>query len=287
MTNHDAPRTEADRKAAVLRHKSNPDNRINTHRSGVWRRLTMGCAMPLICLLIAAIGMISLGMIMSLSKADHSQIVISDAPLIVPLLDFGGPISKTPTKPEGGVAGTMDVGHSCTDACRLGYFPPDGTGDFSYFPETDIPPLSNWEAMAIRWGVGDDHVVAVRAVVETTGVAGAFLLAVGKLESHNQHYTPGGAVKRGDGGRAIGWGQVHRSPWQKWAAGELDREIDLDVLEDNVLVAAMILQRGGYDAADEATWEPAAAYYNTGKHLKSTSYSRAVMKQYAMIKDGE
>jgi len=154
-------------------------------------------------------------------------------------------------------------------------------------PQPDTPPIPVWESAAYSMGVGDDHVVAVRAVVETTGVAGAFLLAVGKLESHNQHYTPGGAVKRGDGGRAIGWGQVHRSPWQKWAAGELDREIDLDVLEDNVLVAAMILQRGGYDAADEATWEPAAAYYNTGKHLKSTSYSRAVMKQYAMIKDGE
>ena len=285
MTNHDAPRTEADRKAAVLRHKSNPDNRINTHRSGVWRRLTMGCAMPLICLLIAAIGMISLGMIMSLSKADHSQIVISDAPLIVPLLDFGGPISKTPTKPEGGVAGTMDVGHSCTDACRLGYFPPDGTGDFSYFPETDIPPLSNWEAMAIRWGVGDDHVVAVRAANESTGVAGAFLLAVIMTESGGNHYRENGTVKRGKSGE-IGAFQI-MPPWKARLKRLYDLDVDLFDLNDNALACAHILMHSGYEPDDEATWGPALSKYNTGQDLNSTRYSREVLRVLAEIEEAE
>jgi hypothetical protein len=154
-------------------------------------------------------------------------------------------------------------------------------------PETDIPPLPTWEASAQYRGVGDDHIDAIRAAYESKGVAGAFLLAIGELESHNQHHTPGGSVKRGDGGRAIGWGQVHRSPWQKWAADGLEREVDLDDLEDNVLVAAMILLRGGYDPDDPETYGPAAAYYNTGKHLDSTSYSRRALRVLAEIEDGE
>ena len=154
-------------------------------------------------------------------------------------------------------------------------------------PEPDTPPIPVWESAASSMGVGDDEIAAIRAGSVAKNVAGAFLLAVGHVESHNQHYRTDGTVKRGDNGRAIGWGQVHRSPWQKWAAKELEREVDLDDLNDNVLVAAMILLRGGYIADDTDTWGPAAAYYNTGKHLNSTRYSREVLRVLAEIQGDE
>jgi len=144
-----------------------------------------------------------------------------------------------------------------------------------------------WELAADNRACSDELVASIKTVADGLSIEPGYLLAIGHVESRNNHYDADGNVQRGDNGRAIGWGQVHRCPWQNWASEQIGLPVNLDDLLDNVTVCGMILLRGGYDIDDDTTWEPAAAYYNTGKHLNSTSYSRAVMKQLAMIKDGE
>jgi len=103
-------------------------------------------------------------------------------------------------------------------------------------------------------------------------------------ESHMRHFTDGGGVKRGDGGRAIGIGQIHRSPWQRYYSDELGREIDLDLLADNVEVSAWLLIRSGWN---ELPVEQVASYYNTGKRGSSNDYGTLVAELYEEIRNAE
>jgi hypothetical protein len=119
---------------------------------------------------------------------------------------------------------------------------------------------------------------AINDAVEFTGVDGAALCATLFAESRLCHYR-NKKVIRGDHGKAIGMAQIHRSPWQKYYSfnpefGE-KRKVDLDELYDNVMVCALILKRGGYDATDQKAQQHAFGYYNTG-HECVTRYSLAV-----------
>jgi hypothetical protein len=274
MDNHLTPRTEDDRKAAELRHKSNPDSRRIPNRSGARRSLVTGCIVPLICLLVAAVGIFSLALIISLASADHNQVVISDEPAIVPLLYPDGTEQ---------VAVAIVEEHVCSDEC-LG-FPPAGEGEFGYFPESDIPPLPTWEVRAKAYGVGDAEIAAIHAA-DSYGVAGSVLLAVMMIESGGSHLNSRGAVKRGLAGE-IGAMQI-MPDWKSKLKRIYHMDVDLYDLEDNVRAAAVILFRGGYDSDDPDSIPYAASYYNTGQRgIRNTRYSREVMKLLAEIEDGE
>jgi len=120
----------------------------------------------------------------------------------------------------------------------------------------------------------DDLDWCVTAAAESQNLSESWLYAVGEVESNNEHYYTDGTVKRGDGGRARGWGQIHLSPWQQWAADELERDVDLDVLEDNVMVCAMILRY--YLDEYDGDLARALGHYNGGPY-NSKGYARKVM----------
>jgi len=152
-------------------------------------------------------------------------------------------------------------------------------------PQPDTPPIPVWESAAYSMGVGDDHVVAVRAANESTGVAGAFLLAVIMTESGGNHYRENGTVKRGKSGE-IGAFQIMPS-WKARLKRLYDLDVDLFDLNDNALACAHILMHSGYEPDDEATWGPALSKYNTGQDLNSTRYSREVLRVLAEIEEAE
>jgi len=126
-------------------------------------------------------------------------------------------------------------------------------------------------ANALRWAraqqVSAEIVAAVKSAAARTDIPVHVLLAIGHVESGNDQ-TPAGYC---DNGMAIGWGQVHRSPWQLWASDELGRQVDLDNLRDNVLISAMVLEYSGYHE------DPLTAYarYNGGPN-PNYSYAREV-----------
>lgn len=111
---------------------------------------------------------------------------------------------------------------------------------------------------------------AIRAAAEETGIDPAMLWSVAWAETHGRHSHADGRVKRGSHGE-VGLMQI-RPFWQRALKRVYGLEVDLFDLADNVRAGAYILKRGGD--------EPAVmlSYYNTGKQLKSCSYSRKVMK---------
>ncbi len=103
-------------------------------------------------------------------------------------------------------------------------------------------------------------------------------------ESGCKHYSKSGKVKRGDGGRAIGAAQVHRSPWQKHYTEILERDIDLDYLHDNIEICARLLLRGGWgDAPNKEVF----TYYNSGDRGWVNGYGRSVNALYEKIRSYE
>ena len=135
------------------------------------------------------------------------------------------------------------------------------------YPGHDRPPRPAWTSYAVDQGVDADVIAAIEFASDATRIPGSVLLAIGTVESGNTHPCTG------DGGRAIGWGQIHTSPWRKWASKELERPVDLHDLEDNVLVAALILEYSGYHD-DELT---AYAKYNGGPN-PNYRYGRMVAR---------
>lgn len=129
---------------------------------------------------------------------------------------------------------------------------------------------------------------AIAAAALASGVDGEAILAVLNSESGVQHYRKG-KVLRGDGGRAIGIGQVHRKPWESYyshnAAEGVLRAIRLERLDDNVLVCALILKRGGWRAGEDAAQARLAAYayYNSGRDWNEAP---AAAQRYATVVDG-
>lgn len=122
---------------------------------------------------------------------------------------------------------------------------------------------------------------AIARAEAATGVSGSAIAAVLYKETGLAHYrvgSRGGAlpdlrVVKGDNGRAIGAGQVHRCKgmdWQRYYSFNLgepgcsNRQFNLDDLADNVEVCARILKRGGWKAGDVPAQYEAYAYYNSG-----------------------
>ena len=111
----------------------------------------------------------------------------------------------------------------------------------------------------------------------------ALTCAVLYKESRLRH-TENGKVKRGDGGKAIGVGQIHRSPWQKHYSEGLGRDVNLDLLADNVLVCQLLLIRGGWNVLPV---KQVASYYNTGRRGASNGYGTLVAELWNEIKESE
>lgn len=120
----------------------------------------------------------------------------------------------------------------------------------------------------------DDLGWCIEYASEYTGVAECVLYGLGYVESRNQHYDADGSVKRGDGGKARGWGQIHHSPWEAWASEQLERDVDLDVLQDNVLVAALIIKR--YLDRHDGDLATALGHYNGGPYC-NLAYANKVL----------
>lgn len=134
----------------------------------------------------------------------------------------------------------------------------------------DDPP--QWELWLAEQNVEQHIIDSIRVVSILTGIDPVDLAAIGHVESNNHHYRSDGTVKRGDGGAAIGWGQVHRSPWQSYFRDELDKpHLDLDYPEHNIFIAAHILLY--YDYPDDRM--NAFAHYNGGPN-PNPSYARRV-----------
>lgn len=129
-------------------------------------------------------------------------------------------------------------------------------------------------------GTASDAVLAVNFEPEA-------LVAVLWTESRCQHWD-GYAIRRGDSGRAIGIGQVHRDPWEKHCREQFGEQFDLRRLDDNVAAAAyLIFERGGWKSGDEQAQLSALTYYNTGKRSSlPNGYARQVHKLYREIRAG-
>lgn len=118
-------------------------------------------------------------------------------------------------------------------------------------------------------------VKAVRNTARNSGLDAAMLWSVAYTETRGRHWTARGNVKRGGAGE-IGLMQILPS-WKRSLKRVYDMDVDLYDMEDNMLAASIILQRGG----DEP--RIMLSYYNTGQRVRNTRYQRAVMSYWKTI----
>ena len=125
-----------------------------------------------------------------------------------------------------------------------------------------------------------DAVARPHAIVDAPAICAVLL-----QESGLRHTDRQGRIVKGDGGRAIGIGQIHRKPWEKYYSFSPEfyewRAVRLDDLYDNVAVCALIIARGGWQADDTESQLHAYAYYNSGKDWehcgeRARDYARSV-----------
>lgn len=168
-----------------------------------------------------------------------------------------------------------------------------GASTEGFEPDPDDPGWVYWMAARNDWSEAEEWyfrqlVESVKDASEATGVSCEALVAVLDKEASLRHYTcdtKSCSVKTGDGGDAIGIGQIHRSPWQKFYSKELGRAVYLDDLHDNVEVCARILLRGGWTADDPTAQKRAYGYYNTGKSGVINRYARTVYSRVLEVKE--
>lgn len=149
----------------------------------------------------------------------------------------------------------------------------DGLGEVQSVVAIEHEP---WYPWLMRRDHSDGLAEAVRDAAYGADVSGAAILATLWHESRLMHVGGDGRVKRGDGGRAIGIGQVHRDPWEAHFTKETGVEFDLDEMYDNVLACALILKRGGWEPGVRVCKQEAYSYYNTGRRGVVTGYGRRV-----------
>ncbi len=118
---------------------------------------------------------------------------------------------------------------------------------------------------------------------ERDGFDAAALVAVLWHETRCRHWD-GDRILCGDGGRAIGIGQVHRDPWERHFREEYDASFDLRCMSDNLIAVWNLLVRGGWQEGDEQAQLKALAFYNTGKRTLPNGYARRVHATYREIK---